>query len=563
MRDRLMEILCERIGTRLDVISEVMDSAREEGIVAGLIRKKLAGEQEILAAVSEAFAIPVVPSIAIDEIRMDFARKLPIQFLKRHVLLPFQKDGEEKMQIAMQDPAGLAAASDLLALLELDTLDPVLAPKADILAAINAAYDQTRGSAEELVQNLEEESGESILNEIEEAADLLDDANDAPIIKLVNHIIAQAAKANASDIHIEPYQERFVIRYRMDGVLYELMRPPKWMQAPLISRIKVMAKLNIAEKRLPQDGRLEVRIGENNVDIRISTVPTSFGERVVLRLLNKSSTLLKLTEFGMEADTFDTLSRLIRLPNGIILVTGPTGSGKTTTLYAALSDINREDINIVTIEDPVEYRLPGIGQIQVNPKIGLSFASGLRSIVRQDPDVILVGEIRDHETAEIAVQSALTGHLVFSTLHTNDSASAITRLVDIGIEPFLITSAVKAVVAQRLVRVLCPDCRERYVPESAEIDTLGPDGACLRGRELYRAKGCAECLHTGYRGRRSIYEILIMEETLKSLILKTSDANPIQDAAVKNGMISLRKDGIRRIIDGLTTIEEVLRVTHG
>ncbi|TYT75757.1 type II secretion system ATPase GspE [Desulfobotulus mexicanus] len=556
MRESLVEKLALSLGCRRELVTDLLHQT-EEGLVEGLLKNRAGDEEAVLMAVSAAFGIPFLRQPELDTGEMEFARKIPIQFLKRHLLLPLIHE----KKVAMHDPASLEAAGDLCPLLGIGPLSPVLAPKARILAAINRAYDETRGSVEELAQNLDEESGESILSEIEEAADLLDDNNDAPIIKLVNHIIAQAVKANASDIHIEPYQDRFVIRYRMDGMLYELMRPAKWMQSPLASRIKIMAKLNIAEKRLPQDGRLEVKIGGQSVDVRISTVPTAFGERVVLRLLNKANTLLGLSDFGMSEDTYAALNRLIHLPNGIILVTGPTGSGKTTTLYAALAEINREDVNIVTIEDPVEYRISGIGQIQVNPKIGLTFAKGLRSIVRQDPDVILVGEIRDQETAEIAVQSALTGHLVFSTLHTNDSASAITRLVDIGIEPFLIASAVKAVMAQRLVRILCPECKAAYQPLPEEIDTLGPDAECLRGHELYQPRGCPACLQSGYKGRMSIYEIMEMDSTLKKLVLKTSDSNPIQNAAVRAGMITLRKDGIRKIREGLTTIAEVLRVT--
>lgn len=556
MRESLVEKLALSMGCRRELVTELLEQ-NEEGLVEGLLKNRAGDEEAVLLAVSATFGIPFVREPVLDAGEMAFARKIPIQFLKRHLLLPLVHE----KKVVMHDPASLEAAGDLCPLLGVGPLSPVLAPKARILAAINRAYDEARGSVEELAQNLEEESGESILSEIEEAADLLDDNNDAPIIKLVNHIIAQAVKANASDIHIEPYQDRFVIRYRMDGMLYELMRPAKWMQSPLVSRIKIMARLNIAEKRLPQDGRLEVKIGGQSVDVRISTVPTAFGERVVLRLLNKANTLLGLSDFGMSEDTYATLHRLIHLPNGIILVTGPTGSGKTTTLYAALSEINREDVNIVTIEDPVEYRIPGIGQIQVNPKIGLTFAKGLRSIVRQDPDVILVGEIRDQETAEIAVQSALTGHLVFSTLHTNDSASAITRLVDIGIEPFLIASAVKAVMAQRLVRILCPECKVAYQPLPEELDTLGPDAECLRGQDLYQPRGCPSCLQAGYKGRMSIYEIMEMDSSLKKLVLKTSDSNPIQNAAVRGGMITLRKDGIRKIKEGLTTIAEVLRVT--
>jgi general secretion pathway protein E len=346
----------------------------------------------------------------------------------------------------------------------------------------------------------------------------------------------------------------------VDGILYDLLTPPKAIQAALISRIKVMANMNIAEKRLPQDGRLQVKIGDQDIDVRISTLPTAFGERVVLRLLNKTAALLDLSELGMAPKRLDQLRRLVTSPNGIILVTGPTGSGKTTTLYAVLQSINKPEINIITIEDPVEYQIPGISQIQVNPKIELTFARGLRSIVRQDPDVILVGEIRDRETAEIAVQSALTGHLVFSTLHTNDSASAITRLVDIGVEPFLISSSVLAVAAQRLVRVLCSKCKEPYKPEPVMLEGIGITPEEAANHTIYRSQGCAHCFHTGYRGRMSIIEIMEMNEKLKGVILKTYDSNVIKSEA--KGMVTLRKDGVLKILNGLTTIEEVVRVTQ-
>jgi general secretion pathway protein E len=345
----------------------------------------------------------------------------------------------------------------------------------------------------------------------------------------------------------------------VDGILYDLLAPPKWIQPALTSRIKVMAKMNIAEKRLPQDGRIELKFGDQDIDIRVSTIPISFGERVVMRLLNKTSSLFSLSDLGMSPEGLSLLKELVTSPNGIILVTGPTGSGKTTTLYAVLSSINKPEINIITIEDPVEYQIRGISQIQVNPKIDLTFARGLRSIVRQDPDVILVGEIRDRETAEIAVQSALTGHLVFSTLHTNDSASAITRLVDIGVEPFLISSSVIAVAAQRLVRILCSDCKEPYSPDDITLKTIGISRDQMRGRTIYQTKGCPTCLNTGYKGRVAIIEIMVMTPNLKSLILKTFDSNQIKKEA---NMITLRQDGIQKILNGVTTIEEVLRVTQ-
>ncbi|MCG6908733.1 MAG: type II secretion system ATPase GspE [Deltaproteobacteria bacterium] len=573
--------------TQFDVsesdLSEALEARDEKGGDIGEIlysRGKIT-EMQLLAARGMQYGFAVMEKIPLGNIRQDFTRKISIQFLKKYHMLPLEglkpssgdavaqlesgaSEAEKKTSgfaIAINDPADFQPLDDLCSMLGMEGCHVVLATKEEILAAINFAYDMGRDSAEQLVQNMEEDDG-MILSEIESTADLLDDTSDAPIIKLVNHILSQSIKARASDIHIEPYQESFKVRYRVDGILYDLLTPPKWIQASLISRIKVMAKLNIAEKRLPQDGRLEVRIGSTQIDVRVSTIPTTFGERVVLRLLNKTSSLLKMTDLGLSAEGLERVKRLVSSPNGIILITGPTGSGKTTTLYAILSTLNSPDINIITIEDPIEYQINGISQIQVNPKIGLTFARGLRSIVRQDPDVVLVGEIRDHETAEIAVQSALTGHLVFSTLHTNDSAGAITRLVDIGIEPFLISSSVIAVVAQRLVRVLCKKCKEPYHPNETVLNNIGILQGEIGEATVFRARGCEHCINTGYRGRIGIFEILELESRLKSMILGSFDANRIQEEAVRQNLISLRRDGIRKVLDGDTTIEEVLRVTQ-
>lgn len=582
MKKHLSQILKENFGIPEEDYSdaEKLKNEQNTGIGEILVKKKIITEVQLLEALSIQYDIPFLPKLSVDNIRTDFTKHVPIQFLKKYLMVPLernnsssdlennsdQKDANNSTPsdyyvIAINGPACFQPLDDLLRILQPGDFEVVFATRDAILSVISTAYDQTRDSAQQLVQNMEED-GSAIISEIEETADLLDDTSDAPIIKLVNHIISQSIKAKASDIHIEPYQDSFKVRYRIDGILYDLLTPPKWMQSSLISRIKVMAKMNIAEKRLPQDGRLEVKMGDQDIDIRVSTLPTSFGERVVLRLLNKSSSLLRLSDLGLEAKRLDSLESLIKSPNGIILVTGPTGSGKTTTLYAILASINSPDINIITIEDPVEYQINGIGQIQVNSKIGLTFARGLRSIVRQDPDVILIGEIRDQETAEIAVQSALTGHLVFSTLHTNDSASAITRLVDIGVEPFLISSSVRAVLAQRLIRVLCNDCKEVYTPDDLAIKSIGMDPDAFKDITFYRAKGCPNCFNTGYRGRRSIYEIMVLDDALKNMILKTYDSDRIKKEALKQGMVTLRQDGIQKILDGVTTIEEVVRVTQ-
>jgi general secretion pathway protein E len=585
MQKDLSQIFREHLNIPDEDLKEAQRIKAEKGgdFEEILVSKKVITERQLLEALSIQYEMPFWAELPLEKYKTDFTDHVPIQFLKKYIMVPliseaqrpgveekpddknFQDSRENLIEyesvIAVNNPACIQQIDDLIRILGCHDVKLVLSTKDVILFAINISYDLSRDSAEQLVQDMEE-NGSSIISEIEERADLLDDISDAPIIKLANHIISQSVKARASDIHIEPYQDSFKVRYRVDGILYDLLSPPKWVQPALISRIKVMAKMNIAEKRLPQDGRLDVKIGHQEIDVRVSTIPTSFGERVVLRLLDKSGSLISLSDLGLQSDKLDLLENLVRSPNGIILVTGPTGSGKTTTLYAVLSSINKPDINIITIEDPIEYKIEGINQIQVNPKINLTFASGLRSIVRQDPDVILVGEIRDKETAEIAVQSALTGHLVFSTLHTNDSASAITRLVDIGVEPFLISSSILAVIAQRLIRVLCEDCKEAYTPDELALRSIGITDDQFQESVIYRAVGCENCFHTGYKGRRGIFEMMILDSSLKSTILKTYDSNQIKSEALSRNMITLRQDGVHKVLNGISTIEEVLRVTQ-
>lgn len=582
MKKQLQHIIIEDYGVSEKDLIEVESSVRENGRNTGevLLDKKLLTEHQLLEVYSRLYDIPFWPELSLENPATDFTKNISIQFLKKYNIVPLERVQEAEKNrtdnkkdsmssgtviseciIAVNDPIVFQPVDDILKIIRPENYKIVLSTKAAILSAINISYDLARDSAEKLVRNLEENDG-FVISEFEDTADLLDDTSDAPIIKLVNHILSQSIKARASDIHIESYQDSFKIRYRVDGILYDFLTPPKWIQPALISRIKVMAKMDIAEKRLPQDGRLDVKIGDQEIDVRVSTIPVTFGERVVLRLLNKSGSLLTLEDIGLSSERLDLLKKIVASPNGILLVTGPTGSGKTTTLYAVLTSINSSGINIITIEDPVEYQIKGISQIQVNPKIDLTFANGLRSIVRQDPDVILIGEIRDMETAGIAVQSALTGHLVLSTLHTNDAASAITRLVDMGVEPFLISSSVIAVIAQRLIRVLCSNCKEAYVPDDIILKSIGITDAQIKDHTIYRAKGCGECFNTGYRGRLGIFEIMIMEGDLKSLILKTYDANLIKEAALKQNMITLREDGIQMVLNGISTIEEILRVTQ-
>ena len=585
MRAHLAEILVDRYDLNEDALAEARRLREDKGGHIGdiLVQQNNISEKQLLEALSIQYDLPYWPKLPLENADSEFTDDVPIQFLKKFNMVPLEypkpitaadcglaplnSDDADKpvapagYVVAINDPLNFHALDDLVRLMKFTDFKLVLAERETILSAINLQYDLRRDSAQQLVQDMEE-NGSDIISEIEETADLLDDTSEAPIIKLVNHIISQSIKARASDIHIEPYQHSFTVRYRVDGILYDLLTPPKWIQPALISRIKVVAKMNIAEKRLPQDGRFEVKIGDQNIDLRVSTIPTAFGERVVLRLLNKSGSLLELTDLGFSTERLKLIKKLVTSPNGIILVTGPTGSGKTTTLYAILQTINKANINIITIEDPVEYQIKGISQIQVNPKIDLTFARGLRSIVRQDPDVILIGEIRDMETAGIAVQSALTGHLVFSTLHTNDSASAITRLVDMGVEPFLISSSVLAVAAQRLVRVLCDNCKKAYQPSTIYLKSIGVAPEHFNENRIYKAVGCEKCITTGYKGRQGIFEIMVLNEHLKGLILETFDSNRIKNEAVKQNMISLRQDGLERVLDGTTTMEEVLRVTQ-
>jgi general secretion pathway protein E len=557
------KILVESFGLQEETIAEALVVQADKGGKVGeiLVQQKKLSEEELLQARSIQCGLelkPRLPSVS----ESFFTERVPIGFLKKFKMMPVATPDES--YIALAEPLDFQQLDDLQRVLHWEGIKTCLAPHDEIFIAINAAYDKSsQGAADQVLQDIDEDDPEAILSEIEETADLLDDTSDAPVIKLVNLMLSQAVRDNASDIHIEPFKDRVKIRKRVDGILYDMFSPPKHVQAKLVSRVKIMAKMDIAERRLPQDGRIEIRIADKNIDLRVSSLPTAFGERVVMRLLDKSNVLLSLEDLGMSRRDLDILLKLIKAPYGIILVTGPTGSGKTTSLYSALSILNTADVNIITVEDPIEYQINGISQMQVNAKIDLTFANGLRTIVRQDPDIILVGEIRDMETAEMAIQAALTGHLVFSTLHTNDAASAVTRLIDMGVEPFLVSSSVNAIMAQRLVRQICPHCRESYTPSREYLEQLGlPEE--FEDAVLYRGRGCAECLHTGYQGRLGIYELMILSDSIKNMILTTSDAGQIKREAMADPdvpMKTLRQDGLQKVLDGLTTLEEVFRVT--
>ena len=527
-----------------------------------LIERGYITEDDLLEALGLQLGIPFVRELDEDIIDKDLLTKVPINFAKKHRVIPLYTD-DGSVTVAVADPMNMQPLDDIALLLHAD-VEMMITRPANIIEAINRCYHQSERAAQHVVETMREEEAErgEVYTIEDETEDLLEIADKAPIIKLVNVIMLQALKERASDIHFEVYEKDLIVRYRIDGVLYRRLTPPRHYHAAMVSRIKVMAKLNIAEKRLPQDGKIAIRVADRDVDIRVSVVPTIFGERVVLRLLDRSSVFISLQALGMIEDTFERFKRLVGLSHGIILVTGPTGSGKTTTLYAALSRINSEEVNVITVEDPVEYQLEGIAQIQVKPKINLTFANGLRSILRQDPDVVMIGEIRDYETAEIATHASLTGHLVFSTLHTNDSAGAITRLIDMGIEPYLVSSSVVAIAAQRLVRTICPHCKEPLVVDEKQLLEIGLTPADLVDGHVAHGRGCNKCFGSGYIGRTAIFELLVMDGEARRLTLERVDSGSIKQSAVERGMRTLRADGARKMAMGITTMEEVVRVTQ-
>jgi general secretion pathway protein E len=547
---------------------EQLDTARATQAASGgaltdvLVAQGSVTPDEVMNALSEQLGLPIRAQIRVDDVDETLIERVPISFAKDHGVLPLHRAAGGSVCVAVQNPLDTSPLDDLRLLFDGAELKLELANQRTILGAINEVYDRGPGSTDALAEDAAEDLT-SLASEIsQEPQDLIEADDDAPIIKLVNSLLQSAVKERASDVHLEPFEREIRVRFRIDDVLYEPIKPlPRALQASIVSRIKIMGGLNIAEKRLPQDGRIRLKIAGRDYDVRLSTLPVAFGERVVMRLLPRTQDLLNLEKLGYDKNLLEVMERLINRPNGIILVTGPTGSGKTTTLYGALSRINSTDKNIITIEDPVEIQLPGVGQIEVNPKVGLTFASGLRSILRQDPNVILVGEIRDLETAEIAIQASLTGHLVFSTLHTNDAPSAITRLVDMGVEPFLVGSSLVAVLAQRLVRVLCQDCRVAYEATPEELREIGVK-VTDRTVRAFRPEGCAGCNYTGYRGRIGIFELMQVDDDIRALVSQNIDSKTIKNKAVSKGMHTLRVDGARKVLAGITSVAEVLRATE-
>ncbi len=568
-RPLLGEILVQKGVVGADRLQEALESQLESGDLIGqiLIEMELIKPKDVAEALSLQLGHPYAESLSIDDVDLNLLDKLPIAYARQHKVLPVQQENGS-LRVYLVDPLDFASA-DHLSFLFTSRIEPIIGGDPAVLEAINSAYDQHDREKGNYGAVLEDEESSGPAMEDPGFADVVEllgkEDDEAPVIQFVNTTFVRAVRERASDIHIEPAEQYVAVRFRIDGVLKEVIQVPKRFQSSISARLKIMAGLNIAEKRLPQDGRIRIKIAGRDIDIRVATAPTTQGERITLRLLDQSSTTLTLEAIGMDPRTLGVVDRLIRRPHGILLVTGPTGSGKTTTLYASLSRIKSAALNILTIEDPVEYQLEGISQTPVNPKINLTFASALRSFLRHDPDVIMVGEIRDVETAENAIQASLTGHLVFSTIHTNDAAGAFTRLVDMGVEPFLVASSLLANMAQRLVRRLCPHCRQPYHPTAEDLSGIGLNPDHLRNVPegvIYRPVGCEECINTGYRGRCGIFELLEVTDEVRSTVMKRADAGTIKRVALANGMRTLRDDGGDKVLQGVTSIEEVLRVTQ-
>ncbi len=556
--DTVGNILLKSTSMTEAELSALFEVPTADGTKLGeILRQKNASTpDEVLAELCKHMGLEYFKDIPVNDIVPDLVRNLPINYAKTHSILPY-KESHGVVSVLTSNPLNYQVLDDLRALYDKNVV-ALVSTSSRIQDAINKVYEKSGAHLHGLddIEDEEYDLDEPIIDLLEAGDD------EAPVIRLVNTLLFRAVKEKASDIHIEPYEKDMVVRFRIDGVLYDIFKPPKKLQNSITSRIKVMGNLNIAEKRLPQDGRIPLKLAGKDIDIRLNSVPTSHGERLVMRLQDRSNVILELEQLGFSPEDLEQINALLEKTHGIILVTGPTGSGKSTTLYGCITKINNTDTNIITVEDPVEQRIHGIGQIQVNSKIGLTFASGLRSILRQDPDVIMIGEIRDYETAEIAINSSLTGHLVLSTIHTNDSAGAIPRLLDMGCEPFLIASSLLGVIAQRLVRVLCPHCKVPYEPTDSELATLGVTREKAAQGHVHKAVGCAQCNQKGYISRTTVVELLQMSEEIRQLILQKKDGGTIKKMAIQQGMRTLREDGVRKVLMGITTIEELLANTQ-
>ncbi len=548
-----------------DQLQKALLTQQREGGRLGSILIKLGfiDEEKLIRFLSQQYSVPSVNLLSA-QIDPAVIKLVPAEVVQKYLVMPIRRSGST-ITLAMVDPTDVLAMDDIKFMTGYD-IEPVVASEGSIKAIINKHYDVTSSELETVMKTIEAEDSVDIVHEKEDEvklSELKEAVEEAPVVKLVNLILSEAVKKGASDIHVEAYEKEFRVRYRMDGALYEVMKPPKKLQAALTSRLKIMAELDIAERRLPQDGRIKLKIKGKEVDLRVSTVPCLFGEKIVMRILDKSNLSLDLTKLGFEPNALSGFMKAISSPYGMVLVTGPTGSGKTTTLYSALQHVNTVDTNIMTAEDPVEYNLLGVNQVQMKEEVGLNFAAALRSFLRQDPDIVMVGEIRDYETAEIAVKAALTGHLVFSTLHTNDAPSTINRMLNMGIEPFLVASSVVLILAQRLVRKVCSGCKVEEKASPQTLIELGIPEKEAHNIVCYKGKGCDICSNTGYKGRVAIYEVMPVGEEIKELILQGASAIEIKKAAVKSGMNTLRMSALNKLKDGLTTVDEVVSVTFG
>ena len=560
--DRLGELLVRNGLITQEQLARALADARANGTRVGysLIKLGYISEDELVRALARQYRVPAVDlsNIVIDP---RIIRLVPSEIALKHTILPLRRVGRT-LTVAMANPTDAGALDDLKFVTRHD-IEPVVAGEVTLRKQIEKYYEATDERLQELLEEIEAEDIEVLEEEDEDVslAALQAQIDDAPVVKLINGILTDAVLRGASDIHIEPYEKEIRVRYRIDGVLHEIMKPPMKMKAALTSRIKILADLNIAERRVPQDGRIKMKIKNKVVDFRVSTLPVIFGEKIVLRILDKGNLSLDLEKFGMEPKAEKDFMSAIMNPYGMVLVTGPTGSGKTTTLYSALSKINTPEVNIMTSEDPVEYNLHGINQVQIRPEVGLDFAAALKAFLRQDPNIIMVGEIRDLETGSIAIKAALTGHLVLSTLHTNDAPSTVTRLIDMGLEPFNVAAAVNLVTAQRLVRRICPNCREEttYPDEYLEAARLTPEQ--IQNLRFYKGRGCDACGGSGYRGRQGLYEVMPMSPTLRRMIMQGASADELREQAIREGMLTLRMDGLLKVSRGITTLEEVIKET--
>lgn len=550
---RIAEVVGDSSAT-----TSLLERANDE-TPAAYVRRADISEQAVMRATASVLNLPAWESLAGFRPAVTFVREFPIGFARQHLVLAGVTDTDQ-LFLVMSGVEGWPHLDTVRRFLQKPLL-PAFAPRSEILKAINAGYEQQSTEPDAVLDTMLDGDAATKLQAFQQREDLLVTNGQAPVVELVNLILLDAVKAGASDVHFQPYREKLVIRFRIDGILFDAHSLPKGIQEEALSRVKVMGKMNIAEKRLPQDGRATVTVGDRLIDLRIASLPGSYGERVVLRLLDKSARTYDLTAVGLGEENCRRFRELINLEHGLILLTGPTGSGKTTTLYSALSEINSRDRNVVTLEDPIEYEIDGISQTQINVKKGMTFASGLKNVLRQDPDIIMVGEIRDHETAVMAIQSALTGHLVFSTLHTNDASSAVTRLLDLGIEPYLVSSSLLAVLAQRLVRKVCTECSQEDTMTSEQMEQLGIPDDSSQTFTYQRGCSCAACRQTGYRGRLAICELLVVQDIIRKKIQERGSASEIRDAAMQSGMKLLLQDGLAKILSGVTTPEEVARVT--